>query len=438
MATIVTRAGKGSALTHTEMDANFTNLNTELGGAGTSVATSSSVSPTFNASSDNVFIHTGLTASSSVTFSNLPTEKQWSYWFDAGVNTNAYDPSLVNEDGLITSNNYMYNQSVNNVGALDSMLSAIDVQSGTYFNIMYGHLPSGDQQTSNARFYDLSPDGTKLIVWYWLGSANRSDMTIFTLSTPWDLTTISRTSYTTPAYKSFGGSYGHVPSFDPAGKGYVIPGQGVYQGTGSYIYGQFSSSTYSTSLGSGQVINAGENVYQAWIGNSGYSVWYVNGNNQTKRINLSTAYNFSTAGSATTITGVAGGTGSYYNGRPCFAPDGKTFFHLVGSHYKILRLSTAWDLTTASADTYLETGNGNTYARESMTKGSTYIAANNTSVYGFKLFDLRSGFRPSFSQIADNPITAIPKTSTHNKVSFMTNNGGTDIYGVATINGAKG
>ncbi len=29
MATIVTRSGKGSALTHTEMDANFTNLNTD-------------------------------------------------------------------------------------------------------------------------------------------------------------------------------------------------------------------------------------------------------------------------------------------------------------------------------------------------------------------------------------------------------------------------
>ena len=29
MATIVTRAGKGSALTHTEGDANFTNLNTD-------------------------------------------------------------------------------------------------------------------------------------------------------------------------------------------------------------------------------------------------------------------------------------------------------------------------------------------------------------------------------------------------------------------------
>lgn len=39
MATIVTRAGKGSALTHTEMDANFTNLNTELAGAGASLET---------------------------------------------------------------------------------------------------------------------------------------------------------------------------------------------------------------------------------------------------------------------------------------------------------------------------------------------------------------------------------------------------------------
>ena len=29
MSTIVTRAGKGSALTHTELDANFTNLNTD-------------------------------------------------------------------------------------------------------------------------------------------------------------------------------------------------------------------------------------------------------------------------------------------------------------------------------------------------------------------------------------------------------------------------
>ena len=32
MSTIVTRAGKGSPLTHVEVDANFTNLNTDKAG----------------------------------------------------------------------------------------------------------------------------------------------------------------------------------------------------------------------------------------------------------------------------------------------------------------------------------------------------------------------------------------------------------------------
>lgn len=37
MATIVTRAGKGSALTHNEVDANFTNINDELGAISTTL-----------------------------------------------------------------------------------------------------------------------------------------------------------------------------------------------------------------------------------------------------------------------------------------------------------------------------------------------------------------------------------------------------------------
>jgi len=41
MATIVTRSGKGSALTHTEMDANFNNLNTAAGKVTHTVFTSS-------------------------------------------------------------------------------------------------------------------------------------------------------------------------------------------------------------------------------------------------------------------------------------------------------------------------------------------------------------------------------------------------------------
>jgi hypothetical protein len=50
MSTIVTRAGKGSPLTHAEVDANFTNLNTDkagyITGEGGTVAQSSSKSTT--------------------------------------------------------------------------------------------------------------------------------------------------------------------------------------------------------------------------------------------------------------------------------------------------------------------------------------------------------------------------------------------------------
>lgn len=54
MATIVTRSGKGSPLTHTEVDANFTNLNTEKAGYSTgdggtvTQATSKSTAVTLN------------------------------------------------------------------------------------------------------------------------------------------------------------------------------------------------------------------------------------------------------------------------------------------------------------------------------------------------------------------------------------------------------
>jgi hypothetical protein len=47
MATITTRAGKGSPLTNAEVDANFTNLNDELGGLGT-IATLDSINLTTN------------------------------------------------------------------------------------------------------------------------------------------------------------------------------------------------------------------------------------------------------------------------------------------------------------------------------------------------------------------------------------------------------
>lgn len=67
MATITTRAGKGSALTHAELDANFSNLNAELDGNVTVV-----VSLEINCSLGNYFTKT-INADSTFTVSNVPT-----------------------------------------------------------------------------------------------------------------------------------------------------------------------------------------------------------------------------------------------------------------------------------------------------------------------------------------------------------------------------
>ena len=64
MATIVTRAGKGSPLTNTELDSNFTNLNTDKlelsGGTLTgNLSQGDGVSANFGASNDLTITHTG-------------------------------------------------------------------------------------------------------------------------------------------------------------------------------------------------------------------------------------------------------------------------------------------------------------------------------------------------------------------------------------------
>ena len=75
MSTIVTRAGKGSPLTHTELDANFTNLNTDkagyITGEGGTVtqATSKSTGVTLDKRCGRVTMHNAtLNANTTVSF----------------------------------------------------------------------------------------------------------------------------------------------------------------------------------------------------------------------------------------------------------------------------------------------------------------------------------------------------------------------------------
>ena len=72
MSTIVTRAGKGSPLTHTEVDANFTNLNTDKAGyitgdGGTvTQATSKSTAVTLNKKCGTVTLNNAALAADAV------------------------------------------------------------------------------------------------------------------------------------------------------------------------------------------------------------------------------------------------------------------------------------------------------------------------------------------------------------------------------------
>ena len=75
MSTIVTRAGKGSPLTHNEVDANFTNLNTDkagyITGEGGTVtqATSKSTAVTLNKKCGQITMHNAsLAAATTVSF----------------------------------------------------------------------------------------------------------------------------------------------------------------------------------------------------------------------------------------------------------------------------------------------------------------------------------------------------------------------------------
>jgi hypothetical protein len=75
MSTIVTRSGKGSALTHVEVDANFTNLNTDkagyITGEGGTVtqATSKATAVTLNKKCGQITMHNAsLAAATTVTF----------------------------------------------------------------------------------------------------------------------------------------------------------------------------------------------------------------------------------------------------------------------------------------------------------------------------------------------------------------------------------
>lgn len=97
MSTIVTRAGKGSPLTHTEVDSNFTNLNSDKTENASAAITGGTINgAAIGGSSPAAGAFTSLTSSSTTTLNGttIPASKTLLVSTDIGSTVQAYDADL--------------------------------------------------------------------------------------------------------------------------------------------------------------------------------------------------------------------------------------------------------------------------------------------------------------------------------------------------------
>jgi hypothetical protein len=97
MSTIVTRAGKGSPLTHTEVDNNFTNLNSDKTENASAAITGGTINgASVGASNASSGAFTSLSSSSTTTLNGttIPASKTLVVTTDIGTSVQAYDADL--------------------------------------------------------------------------------------------------------------------------------------------------------------------------------------------------------------------------------------------------------------------------------------------------------------------------------------------------------
>lgn len=269
MSTIVTRSGKGSPLTHNEVDDNFTNLNTDKYQSG-DAATLASV--TIPAASGNAVIlpNTSITS--------------WLYsgksFFIGGQET-APAGLFIGSSGTKMYVNGSTGDDVNEY----TLGTAWDITTATFVTIF----STAAQDTAPADLF-FKPDGTEMYV---LGDTNNSVFQ-YTLGTAWSIATASYAS------KSFStASQETTPTglwFKPDGTKMYVIGSGtdsVYQYTLSTAWdvstAAYASKTYSVSAqdtAPTQVNLSADGTKMYVLGSTGDDIW---------EYTLGTAWDISTA-----------------------------------------------------------------------------------------------------------------------------------------------
>jgi sugar lactone lactonase YvrE len=169
MSTIVTRAGKGSPLTHVEVDANFTNLNTDKVENGQAV-TFATIDIATSGTDAEIAPNTGITG--------------WNY---SGLSKSvageesAPNGLFLSPDGL---NMYVNGSTGDDVNQY-TLSTAWDVSTATFVRLF-----STAAQDSSPQDIFFKPDGLSMFV---VGSTNDAVFQ-YTLSTAWDISTASYAS----------------------------------------------------------------------------------------------------------------------------------------------------------------------------------------------------------------------------------------------------
>jgi len=209
MSTIVTRAGKGSPLTHVEVDANFTNLNIDKVENGQAV-TFATIDIATSGTDAEIAPNTSITG--------------WNYSgksFSITAEETAPTGLFISPDGL---NMYVNGTTGDDVNQY-TLSSAFDVSTATFVRLF-----STSAQDSSPQDIFFKPDGLSMFI---MGGTNDTVFQ-YTLSSAFDISTASYAS------KSFS-----VASQETAPTGLWFKPDGTIM----YVVGQTSDTVYQYTLG---------------------------------------------------------------------------------------------------------------------------------------------------------------------------------------------
>ena len=281
--------------------------------------TVSGTTPTLDLSSGNFFHQVSVSADTTISFSNVPTEARWSYSY---TKTPSALYSLINS---VYQDQYYFGGSTDIEGILlgDSDTKVYFLQNSndridqatmevpgevSSINRQYNNFTSSplvSAQTSSPQAFFIKPDGTKVYI------LSTTDVYQYSLSTAWDISTLS--------YDSVSVS---VSAQDTTNTGIYFKSDG----TKMYLLGQQNDNVYQYSLSTAWDVSTAtyDSVSDAvtspslsplFFDSTGDNYFYLASASTLYKVPLSTAWDLSTAGSPSELLSVA----SYHPDRATYA-----------------------------------------------------------------------------------------------------------------------